>query len=38
LLGRMAAIGEGCTLQDVMVDHESVVPPFTKLSGGSWPR
>jgi len=38
LLGRGASVGEGCLLQDVMVDHDSAVPPFTKLSGGSWPR
>ena len=38
LLGRGATVGEGCVLQDVMVDHDSAVPPFTKLTGGSWPR
>jgi NDP-sugar pyrophosphorylase family protein len=37
LIGQGARIGNGCHLEDVVVDHEAVVPDGTVQNGGSWP-
>ena len=37
LIGRGAAIGDGCKLEGVVVDHDAMVPAGTAQKGGSWP-
>ena len=38
LVGKNATIGDGCDLNNVVIDHGSVVPDRTVLDGGQWPR
>ena len=38
LVGEGASVGDGCQLNGVVVDHASLVPANTVLSGGQWPR
>ncbi len=37
LIGTNAVIGDGCELEDVIIDHGSEVPAGTVQSGGCWP-
>lgn len=37
LIGRNSTIGENCTLDNVVVDHDSIVPDNTVLSDTQWP-
>lgn len=37
LIGTNAVIGDGCELEDVIIDHGSEVPAGTAQSGGCWP-
>ena len=37
LVGRNSTIGENCTLDNVVVDHDSIVPDNTVLSDAQWP-
>ena len=37
LVGRNSTIGKNCTLDNVVVDHDSIVPDNTVLSDAQWP-
>jgi ADP-glucose pyrophosphorylase len=37
LIGSNAVIGEECSLNGVIVDHDGNVPAGTSLRGGTWP-
>ena len=37
LIGRNSTIGKNCTLDNVVVDHNSIVPDNTVLSNAQWP-
>ncbi len=38
LIGSQVKIGEGSHLENVVVDHGSIIPQDTHLVGGQWPR
>ena len=37
LIGKNVIIGSNCQITDVIVDHDSIIPPGTILNGGQWP-